>query len=59
MSRIYEKLRGKLRIEVWGAYVEELLNAGALSAIELWDMERVDGCTLRLSLIHISEPTRP
>lgn len=56
MSRIYEKLRGKLRIEVWGAYVEELLNAGALSAIELWDMERVDGCTLRLSMY---EPDYP
>jgi len=50
MSRIYEKLRGKLRIEVCGAYVENLLNAAALSAIELWDIECVDACTLRLSM---------
>lgn len=50
MSRIYEKLRGKLRIEICGAYAENLLNAAALSAIELWDIECVDECTLRMSM---------
>ena len=50
MGRIYEKLRGKLRIEVCGAYVEGLLNAAALEAVELWDIECVDCYTLRMNV---------
>ncbi len=56
MGRIYEKLRGKLRVEACGAYVEGLLNAAALEAVELWDIECVDGCTLRLN---VYEPDYP
>lgn len=56
MGKIYEKLRGRLRLEVSGAYVEGLLNAAALEALELWDIECVDGYTLRLN---IYEPDYP
>jgi similar to stage IV sporulation protein len=56
MSKIYEKLRGSLRIELCGAYVEDLLNAAALSAIELWRIECIDSCTVNLSLY---EPDYP
>lgn len=50
MNKVYERLRGERRIEVFGAMPEGLLNAAALAAIELWDMECVDANTLRLSL---------
>ncbi len=56
MGRIYEKLRGRLRIEACGAYVEGLLNAAALEAVELWDIECVDDYTLRLN---VYEPDYP
>lgn len=56
MGRIYEKLRGRLRVEVCGAYVEGLLNAAALEAVELWEIECVDDHTLRLN---IYEPDFP
>ena len=56
MGRIYEKLRGKLRVEICGAYGEGLLNAAALSAIELWDIECVDDFTLRMN---VYEPDYP
>jgi similar to stage IV sporulation protein len=56
MSKIYEKLRGSLRIELSGAYVEDLLNAAALSAIELWRIDCVDSCTVTLSMY---EPDYP
>ena len=56
MGRIYEKLRGRLRVEVCGAYVEGLLNAAALEAVELWEIECVDDYTLRLN---IYEPDFP
>lgn len=56
MGRIYEKLRGRLRVEVCGAYVEGLLNAAALEAVELWEIECVDDYTLHLN---IYEPDFP
>lgn len=56
MGRIYEKLRGRLRVEICGAYGEGLLNAAALSAIELWDIECVDDFTLRMN---VYEPDYP
>lgn len=56
MGRLYEKLRGKLRVEICGAYGEGLLNAAALSAIELWDIECVDDFTLRMN---VYEPDYP
>ena len=56
MGRIYEKLRGRLRVEICGAYGEGLLNAAALSAIELWDIECVDDLTLRMN---VYEPDYP
>ena len=50
MSKIYEKLRGKLHVEIFGAFPESVLNAAAISAIELWELECVNENTLRLSL---------
>ena len=50
MGKIYEKLKGRLDVEVCGAYVEGLLNAAALSAIALWDVRCVDDCTVRLRM---------
>ncbi len=50
MSKVYEKLRGRLRVELLGAFPESVLNAAALAAIPLWDMDCVSANTLRLSL---------
>mgnify|MGYP002405329418 CR=1 FL=1 len=56
MGKIYEKLRGRLSVEVCGACVEGLLNAAALSAIPLWNVRCVDGCTVRLSMYETDYP---
>ena len=56
MGKIYEKLRGRLNVEVCGASVEGLLNAAALSAIPLWNVRCVDGCTVRLSMYETDYP---
>ena len=56
MGRIYEKLKGRLDVEVFGAYVEGLLNAAALSAIALWDVRCVDDCTVRLRMYETDYP---
>ena len=56
MGRIYEKLKGRLDVEVCGAYVEGLLNAAALSAIALWDVRCVDECTVRLRMYETDYP---
>ena len=56
MGRIYEKLKGRLDVEVCGAYVEGLLNAAALSAIALWDIQCVDDCTVRLRMYETDYP---
>ena len=56
MGRIYEKLKGRLDVEVCGAYVEGLLNAAALSAIALWDVRCVDACTVHLRMYETDYP---
>ena len=56
MGKIYEKLKGRLDVEVCGAYVEGLLNAAALSAIALWDVRCVDDCTVRLRMYETDYP---
>lgn len=50
MSKVYERLRGRLRVEIFGAFPESVLNASALAAVPLWDMECVDENTVRLNL---------
>lgn len=50
MSRIYDRVKGTLRIEIFGAFPESLLNASAFSAIELWELECVDDNTVRASI---------
>lgn len=49
MDMIRDRIRGKIRIEVFGAYPEALLNAAALSAVQLWELECVNDNTLRMS----------
>lgn len=56
MGKIYEKLKGRLEVEVCGAYVEGLLNAAALSAIALWNIRCVDACTVHLCMYETDYP---
>lgn len=56
MGKIDEKIRGRLEVEVCGAYVEGLLNAAAMSAIALWNVRSVDACTVRLCLYETDYP---
>lgn len=50
MDRISQNARGVVRIEVFGAFPEGLLNLAAAEEIELWDAERSGGNSLRFSL---------
>ena len=50
MSRIDRKLRGAVRFELCGACPESVLNACAMQALELMDLESVDACTVRLTV---------
>ena len=50
MERIGQSARGVVRAEVFGAFPEGLLNLAAGEGIELWDVERRDGNTLRFCL---------
>lgn len=45
--KIVEHIRGAACVEICGAFPESLLNAAALSALELWDIESVDDYTVR------------
>lgn len=56
MGKIDEKIRGRLEVEVCGAYVEGLLNAAAMSAIALWNVRSVDACTVRLCMYETDYP---
>ena len=49
MNRIVEQIKGRVRVEVFGAFPESLLNASALSALELWELECVNENTLRFN----------
>lgn len=50
MSKIYDRIKGTVRTEICGAFPETVLNACALNAIELWDLECVDPYTVRLTV---------
>ena len=49
MERISDWLRGKARVELFGAFPAGVLNAAASRGVELWAAESVDANTLRLS----------
>ena len=50
MSKLYDRIRGTVRAEICGAFPEAVLNACALNAIELWELECIDAYTIRLTV---------
>ncbi len=50
MSKIDRRIKGTVRLEVCGACPETVLNACALSALELMELESMDACTLRVTV---------
>lgn len=50
MGRILGRIKGTARVELSGAFPEAALNACALEALALWDMESLDRYSLRASL---------
>lgn len=47
---IWERLRGVVYVELYAAFPESILNACAQRGLVLRDLERVDSCTLRLTV---------
>lgn len=45
----FGRVKGGIRLEIMGTVPESFLNTCALNAVELWNMECVDACTLRVS----------
>ena len=58
MTRLYWYLRGYVQFVFTGGFAEDFINALGELGITLPGLQR-QGSDLRLSLIHISEPTRP
>ena len=50
MSRIDRRIKGTVRLEVCGACPETVLNACAMNALELMELESIDACTLRVTV---------
>lgn len=50
MSKIDRQVKGTLRFEVCGACPESVLNACAMQAVELMELESIDKCTLRVTV---------
>lgn len=50
MRKLYERIKGKIRVEICGAFPEAVLNACALHALLFWDMESVNEYTIRMSV---------
>ena len=50
MSKIDRQVKGTLRFEVCGASPESVLNACAMQAVELMELESIDKCTLRVTV---------
>lgn len=50
MRKLYERIKGKIRVEICGAFPEAVLNACALQALLFWDMESVNAYTIRMSV---------
>ena len=56
MSRIDRRIKGTVRLEVCGACPETVLNACAMNALELMELESIDACTLPISASVRSKP---
>lgn len=50
MEKLYELLRGTVRLEVVGAEPEKLLTACALKGIEFWNCDPGDGCVMHMTV---------
>lgn len=50
MRKFDRRLRGTVRLELCGACPEAVLNACAMSALELMELESIDACTLRVTV---------
>ena len=47
MTKLKRRIKGCCRVEVCGAFPETVLNACAMGALELWELECADAYTLR------------
>lgn len=56
MNSLERSLRGYSRVEVCGAFPEAVLNACAMSAVELWGLECADEYTLRFCIYESDMP---
>lgn len=56
MGKWTQYLRGTVRAEVTGVFPEAALNACAMGAVEFWELESVDACTVRLTLFERQAP---
>ena len=45
--RIVDRVRGNVRVEIRGVFPEKILNACAMQAVALWDLESLDSYTFR------------
>ena len=50
MQRLANLIRGKIRVEAAGAYPERLINLCAARGLAFWELEWVDGTTIRLTV---------
>lgn len=50
MSKVADIIKGTVRAELIGAFPETVLNACALGAVELWDLECPDAYTIRVTV---------
>ena len=48
--RIYDRLRGIVRVEICGVFPENVLNACAMRAVALWDLDSPDRYTIRATV---------
>ena len=48
--RIYDRLRGIVRVEICGVFPENVLNICAMRAVALWDLETPDRYTIRATV---------
>lgn len=54
--KVIERIKGLALVEICGAFPESMLNASAIAAVELWDVESVDAYTLRAKVYEGSIP---
>ncbi len=50
MGKVTDSLKGTVRVELSGAFPEAVLNACAMNAVELWNLECPDAYTMRVTV---------